>query len=113
MLNEPWNENYMKTATDNAKRYHIPLDKRMQVVSVPFSTEHKKLLQNMKWAVEYTNNEGAPLIGIHPRYTKLVTALRTAVTTTESFNLNKVETSYSDSLDSFRLATSFIKRKET
>ena len=84
----------------------------MVVVPVNFSTEHRKLLQGMKWAVEYTDNEGKPLIGIHPRYEKLITSLRTAVTTTDPYTLNKVETSFSDSLDSFRLSTSFIKRKE-
>jgi hypothetical protein len=112
MLGELWNESYMKTVIDSCKQFHTPLEKRMVVVPVNFSTEHRKLLQGMKWAVEYTDNEGKPLIGIHPRYEKLITSLRTAVTTTDPYTLNKVETSFSDSLDSFRLSTSFIKRKE-
>jgi hypothetical protein len=113
MLNEKWSESWMMTI-DNAKKYHIPLDKRMQVVPVPFNTEHKKLLQNMKRAVEYTDGKGQPLIGISPKFTKLITSLRTAVTTTEPFVLNKLESSFTNSLDSFRLVvSSFIKRKET
>jgi hypothetical protein len=113
MLGERWNESYMKAVMDNCKQSHTPLDKRMVIVPVPFSTKHRELLQGMKWAVEYTDDGGKPLIGIHSRYEKLITSLRTAVTTTtDPYTLNKVETSYSDSLDSFRLATSFIKRRE-
>ena len=51
MLGERWNESYMKSVIDNCKQFHVPLDKRMVVVPVNFSTEHRKLLQNMKWAL--------------------------------------------------------------
>jgi hypothetical protein len=112
MIGEQWNAAYMKNITDTAKQFNTPLSKYMQVVPVPFSTEHRKLLQNMKWAVEHTDDKGQPLIGISSKFTKLITSLRTAVTTTDPYSLNKVESSYTDSLDSFRLATSFIRRRE-
>jgi hypothetical protein len=50
----------------------------------------------MKWATEYTDNEGKSLIGIHPRYDKLITSLRTA--SAVEYSLDKSATSFSFSL---------------
>jgi hypothetical protein len=96
MLGEKWSESYMKLTIYSCKEYHIPIEQRMVVIPISFSTQHKQLLQQMKWATEYTDNEGKSLIGIHPRYDKLITSLRTA--SAVEYSLDKSATSFSFSL---------------
>jgi hypothetical protein len=74
----------------------------MFVIPVPFSKEHKNMLAHVKELLEYQNG----LLAINPKFTKLVTALRTAVENGEG-NLDKGATSHDDLFDSFRLSLQF------
>jgi hypothetical protein len=69
----------------------------MHMISINFSTEHKSMLGNCKILIE--KNGG--YISINPKFTKLITSLRTAVE--EDGTLDKEVTSYDDILDTFRL----------
>jgi hypothetical protein len=75
---------------------------QMLVVPVHFSKEHKEMLAHTKKLMEYNNGQ----VAIHPKFDKLVTALRTAYDKGESV-LDKEQTSYDDIFDSFRLALRF------
>ena len=44
------------------------------VISIHFSKEHEDMLAHCKELIEYQNGQ----IAIHPRFNKLITALRTA-----------------------------------
>jgi hypothetical protein len=48
-------------------------------------------------------HEYGPLIAINPKFDKLITSLRTAIST-DSGKLDKEQTSYHNVLDAFRLA---------
>jgi hypothetical protein len=50
------------------------------------------------------------MMSIHPRYDKLITGLRTAVSAEHS--LNKTDTSFNDLVDAYRMATYYVKRKK-
>ena len=56
------------------------------------------MLAHVKEMMEYQNG----YVTIHPRYNKLITALRTAVENEEG-SLDKEATSHDDLFDSFRL----------
>ena len=60
------------------------------------------MLANCKQILEY--NGGT--LAIHPRFNKLITALRTAVENGEGY-LDKDATSHDDLFDSFRLSLQF------
>ncbi len=51
------------------------LEQNMFVIPVAFNKEHKHMLAHCKEMMEYQNG----MVAIHPRYNKLITALRTAV----------------------------------
>jgi hypothetical protein len=70
----------------------------MHVIPINFSTEHKMMLGNCKILME--KNGG--YVSINPKFTKLITSLRTAVE--EDGTLDKEDTSYDDVFDAFRLA---------
>ena len=70
----------------------------MHVIAINFSTEHKMMLGNCKMLFE--RNGG--YVSINPKFTKLITSLRTAVE--EDGTLDKEATSYDDVFDAFRLA---------
>jgi hypothetical protein len=76
----------------------------MTVVPVPFSTEGKNMIMHTKELLEFET----PLIAINPQFDKLVTALRTAISTDDG-KLDKEQTSYHNVLDAFRLALKGIK----
>jgi hypothetical protein len=99
----------MSSQIADCKKYNLHLEDRMIVVPVPFSVEGAKMLQHAKWLLEETDSEGdgSSLIAIHRDY-KLITALRTAVA--NEYKLDKEVTSFSDTLDAFRLALQFYKR---
>ena len=74
----------------------------MFVIPVPFNREHKDTLAHCKEMLEYQNGHMA----IHPRFNKLITALRTAVENGEGV-LDKEATSHDDLFDSFKLSLIF------
>jgi hypothetical protein len=78
------------------------LQQNMFVIPVQFNKEHKHMLAHTKEMLEY--NKGA--IAIHPRYSKLITSLRTAVEDGTG-SLDKEATSHDDLLDAFRLSLMF------
>jgi hypothetical protein len=82
-----------------AKGWNWETGETMIVVPVPFSTQHKPMLQNVKMLMEKNGGH----IAIHPSLTKLITALRTAIEKGEGV-LDKEATSYDDCFDAFRLA---------
>ena len=82
----------------------------MIIVPVPFGPEGPHMLQHAKWLMEETDEDGSSLIAIHPSFDKLLTGLRTAVAT--EYKLDKESTSFSDSVDAFRLALTFYKRSK-
>ena len=75
----------------------------MTVVPVNFSMENKSMLSNRKMLME---RDGG-YVAINPKFTKLITALRTATEKGE-FQLDKEATSYNDIFDAFRLAMRFF-----
>jgi hypothetical protein len=76
----------------------LPKEKHrwMKVKPIAFGTEHREMLGNVALLVE------KGWVAIHPRFDKLITALRTAVA--EDYSLDKEATVYDDVLDAFRLA---------
>jgi hypothetical protein len=67
----------------------------MKVVPVSFSLEHKQMLQQTKIILE------RGVVAIHPKFDKLITALRTAVE--QDGSLDKEATSHPDIMDAFKI----------
>ncbi len=78
------------------------LEQNMFVIPVGFGKEHKHMLAHCKEMLEYRNGQ----VAIHPRFNKLITALRTAVENGDG-SLDKQATSHDDCFDGFRLALQF------
>jgi hypothetical protein len=78
----------------------------MFVLPVHFSKEHKTMLSHCKEVLEDANG----MIAISPKFTKLVTALRTAVENGEG-SLDKEATSHDDLFDAFRLSLMHWRRR--
>ena len=74
----------------------------MFVIPVPIAKYHKEMLAHCKEMLECENGHMA----IHPRFTKLITALRTAVENGQGM-LDKDATSHDDLMDAFRLSLMF------
>ena len=67
------------------------------------------MLQHAKWLMEETEEDGSSLITIRKdEFYKLITGLRTAVAS--EYKLDKEQTSFSDTIDAFRLSLQFYKR---
>ncbi len=71
----------------------------MTVVPVPFSVNGKHMIMHTKELLEHER----PLIAINPKFEKLITSLRTAISLDDG-KLDKDQTSYHNVLDAFRLA---------
>ncbi|MGH9983808.1 MAG: hypothetical protein ACRD8W_07625 [Nitrososphaeraceae archaeon] len=74
----------------------------MFVVPIHFSKEHRNMLAYAKKLMEY----GSGVVAINPQYTKLITALRTAVEKGEGM-LDKEATSHEDLFDAFRMSLQY------
>ena len=92
------------------KKNNLDLARYMTVVPVPFSTEDKNMIMHTKELLEFET----PLIAINPKFEKLITSLRTAISD-DLGKLDKEQTSYHNVLDAFRLALKGINlvKKET
>ena len=107
LVGEDDSPNYWKEQLDNCKKYDLDPANYMTVIPVNFSTEAKNMLIHTKELLEY---EPRSLIGIHSKFDKLTTALRTAISD-DSGRLDKEATSYDDVLDSLRLALKHFRIK--
>ena len=107
---ENYNDQWIRDQIAECRKYNLHVEDRMFVVPIAFSVEGAKMLQHTKWLLEETEDDGRSLIAIHPSFTKLITALRTAVA--HEYKLQKEETSYDDILDAFRMALTFYKRSK-
>jgi hypothetical protein len=86
------------------KKHNLELAHYMTVIPVPFATEGKNMIIHTKELLEYEK----PLIAVNPRFHKLITSLRTAISD-DLGKLDKEATSYNNVLDAFRLAIKGIK----
>ena len=109
-FNERYDEQYIKEQLAFCKKYNLHIEDRMIIVPVPFGPEGAHMLQHAKWLMEETDEDGSSLIAIDKRFDKLLTGQRTAVAT--EYKLDKESTSFSDSVDAFRLALTFYKRSK-
>jgi hypothetical protein len=78
------------------------LQQNMFVIPVPFARYHREMLAHTKELLEYRNG----YVAINPRFTKLITALRTAVEKGDG-TLDKEATSHDDLFDAFRMSLQF------
>lgn len=98
-VGETTNWEYIQERTLYCKKHNLDLAKYMTVVPVPFSINGKDMIMHTKELLEYER----PFIAIHPKFDKLITALRTAISD-DLGKLDKEQTSYHNVLDAFRLA---------
>jgi hypothetical protein len=75
---EPYNEQYIKETIANCRKLNTRIENRMLVVPVSFEVDGAKMLQNAKYLLEEKDVDGSSLVAIHPKFTKLLTALHTA-----------------------------------
>jgi hypothetical protein len=75
------------------------LQQSMFVIPITFSKEHEHMLAHTKAMMEYKNGQ----VAINPKFTKLITSLRTAVENGEGM-LDKDATSFDDCFDGFRMS---------
>jgi hypothetical protein len=101
-VNETYDNQYVKEKIAFCKKNRLLVENYMTIVPINF-VDGPNLLAHAKALLESPDN----LIAIHPRYDKLLIALRTASAT--EMKLDKSETSYDDILDSFRMALSFYR----
>jgi hypothetical protein len=87
---------YYETVIKQAVKTRWNWQHSMMVVPVLFSTEHKHLLNHTKFLLKYE------YLSINPIFTKITTALRTAVA--NEYSLDKEATSYDDCLDALLLS---------
>jgi hypothetical protein len=78
------------------------LIRNLFVLPIHLSKEHKNILAHTKKIMEYGHSN----VAIHPRFTKLITSLRTAVENGEGV-LNKEATSHDALFDAFRMSLQF------
>jgi hypothetical protein len=77
------------------------LIRHMRVLPVGFGSEGREMLAHAHYLV------GGRYVAIHPKFTKLITSLRTAHS--EEYRLDKENTAYDDLFDSFRLMLYYFK----
>jgi hypothetical protein len=107
-FDERYDEQYVREQIVFCRKYNLHIEDKMFVVPLAFAVEGAKMLQHCRYLLDETDEDGSSIIAIDKRFDKLLIALRTAVM--EEWKLNKAETSYSDTLDAFRLALTFYKR---
>jgi hypothetical protein len=98
---------YVQEKISYCKKHHTDINRHMKVVPVPFSIEGKKMLIHAKEFLEFET----PIVAINPKFEKLTTALRTAISD-DLGKLDKEATSYDNVLDAFRLSLQMFKLKE-
>lgn len=97
--NSSWS--YIHDQIAKCKKHNRNIEDYLFVVPVNFQQDGARILQH----VIHILDDDYDLLQIHPKFNKLLTALRTAVSS-DTYKLDKDATSYSDTLDAFRMALS-------
>ena len=98
-VGEDSNWEYIQERTLYCKKNNLDLARYMTVCPVPFSVNGKDMIMHTKELLEHER----PLVAINPKFEKLITSLRTAISSDDG-KLDKEQTSYHNVLDAFRLA---------
>jgi hypothetical protein len=93
-------EQHLKDLKDRGMK-DDDLIRHMRVLPVGFGSEGREMLAHAHYLV------GGRYVAIHPKFTKLITSLRTAHS--EEYRLDKENTAYDDLFDSFRLMLYYFK----
>ena len=101
-LGEISNWQYIHEKLAWAKKTNSKIENYMKVIPVSFSQEGAKMLVHCRNILDHEDN----LIAINPKWDKLITALRGAVS--QEYKLVKTESPYSDLTDAFRLALKYF-----
>jgi hypothetical protein len=101
-LGENTNWHYIHEKIAWFKKLGLDIADYMQVVPLSFAVEGVSMLAHCKNLLEHEDN----LIAINPKWEKLVTALKSC--TALEYKMDKDQTSHSDVLDAYRLATKFF-----
>jgi hypothetical protein len=111
LVGESTRWDFIQDKINFCKKNNLDIARYMNVIPVPFSTEGKNMIMHTKELLEH---EYGSLVGINPKFDKLIISLRTAISTDDG-KLDKEQTSYHNVLDAFRLALKGIKlvKKET
>jgi hypothetical protein len=96
-FNEPENYEYQLARIESKNLGHPVF--HMDVLPVSFNAEHKEMLSHTKLMLD------GERVAIHPKYNKLLVALRTAVATEGV--LDKQMTAHDDVLDALRLSLKY------
>jgi hypothetical protein len=107
VANERDNWAWVQEKMAYCKKHHLDINRHMKVVPVPFSSEGKNMLIHTKELLEFEE----PIIAINPKFEKLTTSLRTAISD-DLGKLDKEANSYDNVLDAFRLSLQMFKLKD-
>jgi hypothetical protein len=107
VVQERDNRNWVQGKMAYCKKHNLDIYRHMKVVPVPFSSEGKNMLIHTKELLEFEE----PIIAINPKFEKLTTALRTAISDYLG-KLDKEATSYHNVLLAFRLSLQMFKLKK-
>jgi hypothetical protein len=107
VANERDNWTWVQEKMAYCKKHHLDLNRHMKVVPVPFSSEGKNMIIHTKGLLEFEE----PIIAINPKFEKLTTALRTAISD-DLGKLDKEATSCDNVLVAFRLSLQLFKLKD-
>lgn len=100
---------YLQDKQAFCKKVNGCLEDYLFIVPIPFSTRHQDLLAHLKWIIEEQDEEdGTAMVAIHPKFTEIITSLRTAQATDN--HLDKQATAFDDTIDALRINLSFYRR---
>ena len=106
LFNEISNEEYVFSKIREYEKRNLPVSRVMRVIPVTFSNHHTKLLQHLKDLVD------GGYIAIHPRFTKLITSLKTAHSTELKYDKSTTSTSqFTDIFDALRMNVQLYRKE--
>jgi hypothetical protein len=106
LFNEMTNEKYVFDRIRYCETHNIPISRTMRVIPITFSNHHAKLLQHLKMLVD------GGYLAVHPKFTKLLTALRTAYATELKYDKSGSTSQHTDVFDALRLAVQVYNKEE-
>ena len=106
LFNEMANEKYVFDRIRYCETHNIPISRTMRVIPITFSNHHTKLLQHLKMLVD------GGYLAVHPKFTKLLTAMRTAYATELKYDKSGSTSQHTDVFDALRLAVQVYNNEE-
>jgi hypothetical protein len=100
-------QKYLSDKQKWCKQHNVYLGDHMYICGIPFNPQGKYMLSHARRMIEFQEDNGSAIVGLHPQFEDLINSMRSAYAIED--DLKKERGAFADSFDSLLMNLSWYK----